>query len=116
GTIVLFSDGEDRGSDEATAVAAEAAQKAGVHVETVGVGTPAGAAVAGGVSPPPAAPAPGLGGLAWGIDLRLTTHNEDLPLAGALSTVAVLLLAAGAVLTVLRTGRLGCCRSPGPPP
>lgn len=127
GTIVLFSDGEDRGSDEATAVAAEAAQKAGVHVETVGVGTPAGATVAvddyrihtaldedtltaiaktSGGSYHPASDAAELDGIASGIDLRLTTHNEDLPLAGALSTVAVLLLAAGAVLTVLRTGRL----------
>jgi Ca-activated chloride channel homolog len=47
-----------------------------------------------------------LNGIASTIDLRLTTHNEDLPLAGAFSTLAVLLLAAGAVLTVLRTGRV----------
>jgi Ca-activated chloride channel homolog len=126
-TIVLFSDGEDRGSEDATAAAAGAAQKAGVHVETVGVGTAAGATVTvgeyrihtaldedtltaiaktSGGSYHPASDAAELDGIADGIDLRLTTHNEELPLAGAFSTVAVLLLAAGAILTVLRTGRL----------
>jgi Ca-activated chloride channel family protein len=126
-TIVLFSDGEDRGSDEATAIAAEAAEKAGVHVETVGVGTTAGTTVTvdkfrihtaldedtltaiaktTGGSYHPASDAAELDGIASTIDLRLTTHREDLPLAGAVTGVAVLLLAAGAVLTVLRTGRL----------
>jgi Ca-activated chloride channel family protein len=126
-TIVLFSDGEDHGSDEATAVAAEAAEKAGVHVETVGVGTTAGATVTvdkfrihtaldedtlsaiaktTGGSYHPASDATELNGIASTIDLRLTTHREDLPLAGAVTGFAVLLLVAGAVLTVLRTGRL----------
>ena len=54
----------------------------------------------------PASDAAELDGIASTIDLRLTTHREDLPLAGAVTGVAVLLLAAGAVLTVLRTGRL----------
>ena len=40
------------------------------------------------------------------IDLRLTVHDEDVPLAGAFTAFALLLLARGAVLTVLRTGRL----------
>jgi Ca-activated chloride channel family protein len=126
-TVVLFSDGEDRGSDEATAAAATAAQKAGVHVETVGVGTAAGGTVtvdgfkihtvldedtlAGiakttGGSYHPASDAAELDGIASTIDLRLTTHREDLPLAGAFTGFAILLLATGAVLTVLRTGRL----------
>ena len=126
-TIVLFSDGEDHGSDEATAVAAEAAERAGVHVETIGVGTTAGTTVTvdkfrihtaldqdtltaiartTGGSYHPASDAAELDGIASTIDLRLTTHREDLPLAGAVTGVAVLLLAAGAVLTVLRTGRL----------
>jgi Ca-activated chloride channel homolog len=126
-TIVLFSDGEDKASDDATAAAAGAAQKAGVHVETVGVGTTAGGTVTvdgfrihtaldedtltavaktSGGSYHPASDAAELNGIASGIDLRLTTHNEDLPLAGAFTTVALLLLAAGAILTVLRTGRL----------
>jgi Ca-activated chloride channel family protein len=126
-TIVLFSDGEDRGSDDAAAAAAEAAQKAGVHVETVGVGTTAGGTVTvdgfrirtaldedtltavaktSGGSYHPASDSAELDGIASGIDLRLTTHREDLPLAGAFTGFAVLLLVAGAVLTVLRTGRL----------
>jgi Ca-activated chloride channel family protein len=126
-TIVLFSDGEDKGSAEGTAAAAAAAQQAGVHVETVGVGTPAGATVTvdgyrirtaldedtlkavaatSGGSYHPASDAAELDGIAAGIDLRLTTHREDVPLAGGFTGVAVLLLAAGAVLTVLRTGRL----------
>jgi Ca-activated chloride channel homolog len=126
-TIVLFSDGEDKGPDEATTAAAEAAEKAGVHVETVGVGTTAGGTVTvdgfrirtvldedtlttvaktTGGSYHPASDAAELNGIADGIDLRLTTKNEDLPLAGAFTGLAVLLLVAGAVLTVLRTGRL----------
>jgi Ca-activated chloride channel homolog len=126
-TIVLFSDGEDRGSDDATAAAAGAAQKAGVHVEAVGVGTAGGATVSvdgyrihtaldedtlsaiaktSGGSYHPASDSAELDGIASTIDLRLTTHHEDLPLAGAFTTAAILLLAAGAILTVLRTGRL----------
>lgn len=126
-TIVLFSDGEDKAPDAATAAAAEAAEKAGVHVETVGVGTKAGGTVTvdgfrirtvldedtlttiaktSGGSYHPASDAAELNGIADGIDLRLTTHREDLPLAGAFTGLAVLLLVAGAILTVLRTGRL----------
>jgi Ca-activated chloride channel homolog len=126
-TIVLFSDGEDKGPDAATTAAAEAAEKAGVHVETVGVGTTEGGTVTvdgfrirtvldeetlttvaktTGGSYHPASDAAELDGIADGIDLRLTTHNEDLPLAGAFTGLAMLLLVAGAVLTVLRTGRL----------
>jgi Ca-activated chloride channel family protein len=126
-TIVLFSDGEDKASDEATAAAATAAQKAGVHVETVGVGTAAGGTVTvdgftihtvldedtltgiaktTGGSYHPASDAAELDGIASTIDLRLTTHREDLPLAGAFTGLAILLLATGAVLTVMRTGRL----------
>jgi Ca-activated chloride channel family protein len=126
-TIVLFSDGEDKAPDEATTAAAEAAQKAGVHVETVGVGTPEGGTVTvdgfrirtvldeetlttvaktTGGSYHPASDAAELDGIADGIDLRLTTKREDLPLAGAFTGLAMLLLVAGAVLTVLRTGRL----------
>jgi Ca-activated chloride channel family protein len=126
-TIVLFSDGEDEGDPDATATAAAAAQKAGVHIETVGVGTAAGATVevdgyrvrtaldadtlstlatTSGGSYHPATQAAELDGVASTIDLRLTTSREDLPLAGAFTGLAVLLLAAGGVLTVLRTGRL----------
>ncbi|MEX5635185.1 VWA domain-containing protein [Parafrankia sp. FMc2] len=152
-TIVLFSDGEDSGNGGTAGggasggsasggggtggaagpaggtaeAAATAAQAAGVHVETVGVGTAAGATVevdgyrlhtaldeetltgiarTTGGSYHPAGQASELDGVASAIDLRLTTHNEDLPLAGAFTAFALLLLAAGGVLTVLRTGRV----------
>ncbi|WP_018636484.1 VWA domain-containing protein [Parafrankia elaeagni] len=147
-TIVLFSDGEDSGNGGTASggagggggtggaagpaggtaeAAAIAAQAAGVHVETVGVGTAAGATVevdgyqlhtaldeetltgiarTTGGSYHPAEQASELDGVASAIDLRLTTHNEDLPLAGAFTAFALLLLAAGGVLTILRTGRV----------
>ncbi len=126
-TIVVFSDGEDRGGGAATEAAATAAQGAGVHVQTVGVGTTAGTTVevdgyrvrtaldeatlralaqTTGGAYHPAADAAELDRVASTIDLRLTTQQEDLPLAGAFAGLAVLLLAAGGVLTVLRTGRL----------
>ena len=44
-TIVLFGDGGDDGSADATTAAATAAQNAGVHIDTVGVGTAAGTTV-----------------------------------------------------------------------
>jgi Ca-activated chloride channel family protein len=126
-TIVLISDGEDRGSSGATEAAADGAQAAGVHVQTVGVGTAAGTTVdvdgyrlhtaldadtltaiaqTTGGSYHPVSDAAAVDGVASTINLRLTTHNEDLPLAGAFTGFAVLLLAAGAILTVLRTGRV----------
>jgi Ca-activated chloride channel family protein len=132
-TIVLFSDGGDGGADSAsggsadTAVAAEVAQKAGVHVDTVGVGTVAGTTVdvegyhlftgldeaalksisqATGGTYHPASDAGELNGIASSINLRLTVTNQPLPLAGAFIALALVLLAAGAVLTVARTGRV----------
>ncbi|BEP16362.1 hypothetical protein acdb102_46730 [Acidothermaceae bacterium B102] len=126
-TVVLFSDGEDRGSTDATEAAADGAEAAGVHVETVGVGTSAGTTVdvggyrvhtaldqdtltaiakTSGGSYHPASDASELDGVAKTINLRLTTHHEDLPLAGAFTGLAIALLIAGAALTVLRTGRV----------
>jgi len=147
-TIVLFSDGGDSGSGSSsgsgsgtggssgggaagagtnTSAAAAVAQKAGVHVDTIGVGTAAGTTVdvegyhlftgldeatlkaisqtTGGIYHP-ASDAKELNGIASSIDLRLTVSNEPLPLAGALIALALALLAAGAVLTVIRTGRV----------
>ncbi|MCW2538941.1 MAG: von Willebrand factor type [Frankiales bacterium] len=126
-TIVLFSDGGDEGSADATTAAATAAQTAGVHIETVGVGTSGGATVevdgyriqtaldedtltdiakTTGGSYHPASDTAELDGIASTINLRLTTHNQPLPLAGAFTAFAIALLAAGATLTVLRTGRI----------
>jgi Ca-activated chloride channel family protein len=138
-TIVLFSDGQDGGDSGAsgssasaglsadTATAAAVAEKAGVHVDTVGVGTVAGTTVdvegyhlftglneatlksisqttAGTYHP--ASTASELDGIASSINLRLTVANQPLPLAGAFIAFALALLVAGAVLTVARTGRV----------
>jgi Ca-activated chloride channel homolog len=129
-TIVLFSDGEDQGgfggSDAATA-AATIAQNAGVHIEAVGVGTADGAIVesdgyqlhtaldaeqlnavarATGGHYRPASNSEQLDDIASTIDLRLTVAKQDVPLAGGFIAVALVLLAVGALLTGVRTGRL----------
>jgi Ca-activated chloride channel family protein len=144
-TIVLFSDGQNGGGanadgtggsadsgasggdDAVTAAAAATAEKAGVHIDTVGVGTTAGTTVdvdgfhlftaldaaslmsisqATGGAYHPASDASELNGIASSINLRLTVTNQPLPLAGALIALALVLLAAGGVLTVARTGRV----------
>jgi Ca-activated chloride channel family protein len=142
-TIVLFSDGGDSGGGVSsgsgpsgaggagagtdTSAAAMIAQRAGVHVDTVGVGTAAGTTVdvegyhlftglddanlkaisrATGGTYHPASDASELNGIASSIDLRLTVTNQPLPLAGAFIALALVLLAAGAVLTLTRTGRV----------
>jgi Ca-activated chloride channel family protein len=135
-TIVLFSDGQDEdgpaggsasGTSTTAGPAAAAAEKAGVHVDTVGVGTVAGTTVdvdgyhlftaldaaalksisqATAGSYHPAANAGQLNGIASSINLRLTVTHEPLPLAGAFIAFAIVLLAAGAVLTITRSGRV----------
>jgi Ca-activated chloride channel family protein len=134
-TIVLFSDGQDQAGASSTATgtdtgadeAAAVAERAGVHIDTVGVGTTAGTTVdvdgyhlftaldaatlrsisqATGGTYHPASDAGELDGLASSINLRLTVTNEPLPLAGAFIALALALLAAGAVLTVIRSGRV----------
>ena len=113
--------------DASAAAAAAAAQKAGVHIDTVGVGTTAGTTVdvdgfhlftaldpalltsisqATGGTYHPASDASELDGIASSINLRLTVTRQPLPLAGAFIALALVLLAAGAVLTVTRTGRV----------
>jgi Ca-activated chloride channel homolog len=137
-TIVLFSDGQDGGAASGaagstaaagpdTASAAAVAAKAGVHIDTVGVGTATGTTLnvdgyhlftaldatslkslsqATGGSYHPASDASQLDGIASSINLRLTVNRQPVPLAGALILLALVLLAAGAVLTVARTGRV----------
>jgi Ca-activated chloride channel family protein len=139
-TIVLFSDGQDEGgatsgggatadpgADPGAGAAASVAQQAGVHIDTVGVGTTAGTTVdvdgyhlftaldpatltsisrATGGAYHPASTASELDGIASSINLRLTVTKEPLPLAGAFIALALALLAAGAVLTVTRSGRV----------
>ena len=129
-TIVLFSDGEDTGGEtagEAATAAATIAQNAGIHIETVGVGTASGTTVevegfrlhtaldeemltalaqstGGGYHP--ASDTAQLDGVADRIDLRLTVAKQDVPLAGGFIAVALALLGVGALLTGVRTGRL----------
>jgi Ca-activated chloride channel family protein len=110
-----------------TDTAAAVAEQAEVHIDTVGVGTTAGTTVdadgyhlftgldeatlksiaqATGGSYHAASNASELNGIASSINLRLTVTNQPLPLAGAVIALALLFLAAGAVLTVARTGRV----------
>jgi Ca-activated chloride channel family protein len=126
-TIVLFSDGEDQGGSDAVSAAATIAQNAGVHIEAVGVGTADGTAVeidgyqlhtaldteqltaiakATGGTYHHASETGQLDDIASTIDLRLTVAKQDVPLAGGFIAVALPLLAAGALLTGVRTGRL----------
>jgi Ca-activated chloride channel family protein len=129
-TIVLFSDGEDQGGtggSDAVSAAATIAQNAGVHIEAVGVGTADGTTVevdgyslhtaldteqltaiaqATGGTYHRASETEQLDDIASTIDLRLTVAKQDVPLAGGFIAVALALLAAGALLTGVRTGRL----------
>jgi Ca-activated chloride channel family protein len=126
-TIVLFSDGEDEGGADAVSAAATIAQNAGVHIEAIGVGTADGTTVeidgyslhtaldteqltaiarATGGHYYLASDAEQLDDIASTIDLRLTVAKQDVPLAGGFIAVALMLLAVGALLTGVRTGRL----------
>jgi Ca-activated chloride channel homolog len=121
------SGGGSGGAGTTTSAAAAVAQKAGVHVDTVGVGTATGTTVdvegyhlftgldeatlksisqTTGGTYHPASDAKELNGIASSINLRLTVTHQPLPLAGAFIALALVLLAAGAVLTVAGTGRV----------
>jgi Ca-activated chloride channel family protein len=126
-TIVLFSDGQDESGTDAVSAAATIAQNAGVHIEAVGVGTADGTTVeidgyslhtaldteqltaiaqATGGHYHPASDAEQLDDIASTIDVRLTVAKQDVPLAGGFIAVALMVLAVGALLTGVRTGRL----------
>jgi Ca-activated chloride channel family protein len=126
-TIVIFSDGQDEGAASVTARATAAAERAGVRIDTVGVGTTAGTTVdvdgyhlftalepgtlksiaqATRGTYHPASDAGQLDGIASTIKLRLTITSQRLPLAGAFIALALVFLAAGSVLTVVRSGRV----------
>jgi Ca-activated chloride channel family protein len=125
-TIVLLSDGENTGGPDAVA-AAELAAAAGVHIETVGVGTVAGTTIevdgyqlvtaldedlltqiaettAG--SYHRAGDAKALDQIYRSLDLRITTKPELVELTGAAVGVAVLLLTIGGVLMITWFGRI----------
>jgi Ca-activated chloride channel family protein len=126
-TIVIFSDGQDESPASATATATAAAEKAGVRIDTVGIGSTAGTTVdvdgyhlftaldpgalrsiarATRGAYYPASDAGQLDRIASTIKLRLTVTSQRLPLAGAFIALAMVLLAAGSVLTVVRSGRV----------
>jgi Ca-activated chloride channel homolog len=126
-TIVMFSDGQDQGQGVSASVATAVAEKAGVHVDTVGVGTAIGATIdvdgyhlftaldedtlkqiaqTTGGTYHPASTASQLNGVASTIDLRLTVTHERLPLAGIFIAVAMALLAVGGLLTIAGSGRV----------
>jgi Ca-activated chloride channel family protein len=125
-TIVLLSDGEDTGGPDAVAAAGLAA-KAGVRIETVGVGTVEGATVevdgyqvatslneelltevarttAG--SYHRADNAQALHDVYQSLDLRLTTERKPVELTGAAAALAVLLLSIGGILMTTWFGRI----------
>ena len=125
-TIVVFSDGEETGGPDVETAAGLAAA-AGVRIQTVGVGTPGGAAVevdgyrlttaldetlltavaqVSGGSYHPAGDAAALADTTGGIDLRLTTTSEAVELTAPFAGAALLLLAIGALLSTRWHGRI----------
>jgi Ca-activated chloride channel homolog len=125
-TIVVLSDGEDTGGPDAVG-AAELAAGAGVHVETIGVGTLAATTVdvdgyqvataldeqlltqiaetANG-SYHRAGDAQALRAVYRSLDLRITAKDEAVELTGAAVGIAVLLLTAGGLLMINWFGRI----------
>jgi Ca-activated chloride channel family protein len=125
-TIVLLSDGEDTGGPDAVA-AAELAAAAGVHIETIGVGTVQGTTievdgfqVATALNEEllsqvaetttgsyhRAEDAEALGAIYRTLDLRITTKDELLELTGVAVGIAVLLLTIGGLLMINWFGRI----------
>lgn len=125
-TIVLLSDGEDTGGPDALA-AAQLAADAGVHIETVGVGTVAGTTIevdgfqvataldedlltqiaqSTNGSYHRAADAQSLDTIYRSLDLRITAKPELLELTGAVVGAAVLLLTIGGLLMISWYGRI----------
>jgi Ca-activated chloride channel family protein len=125
-TIVLLSDGEDTGGPDAVA-AARLAADAGVHIETVGVGTVEGTTVE--VKGYRVATAlneelltevaqtttgsyhraentEALRDVYRSLDLRLTTERKPVELTGAAAAIAVLLLTVGGLLMTTWFGRI----------
>ncbi|GAA4443496.1 VWA domain-containing protein [Phytohabitans houttuyneae] len=125
-TIVLLSDGEDTGGPDAVA-AAELAATAGVHIETVGVGTVEGATIevdgfqmatslneelltavaetASG-SYHRAQDAQSLNDVYDSLDLRITTEDKLVELTAAAVGIALLLLTIGGLLMITWFGRI----------
>ena len=125
-TIVLLSDGEDTGGPDAVA-AAELAATAGVHIETIGIGTVNGTIievdgfqVATALNEEllaeiaemttgsyhRAEDAEALGAIYKSLDLRITIEDEFIELTSVIVAIAVLLLTVGALLMINWFGRI----------
>jgi Ca-activated chloride channel family protein len=125
-TIVLLSDGEDTGGPDAVA-AAELAATAGVHIETIGIGTVDGAIievdgfqVATALNEEllveiaelttgsyhRAEDAESLGTIYKSLDLRITIEDEFVELTSVIVAIALLLLTVGALLMINWFGRI----------
>ena len=125
-TIVVISDGEDTGGPDAVA-AAELAATAGVHIETIGVGTVQGTTIevdgyqmatalneelltqvaeAASGHYHQAASAESLNQVYKTLNLRITTKDEFVELTGAVVAFALLLLTVGGLLMVNWFGRI----------
>jgi Ca-activated chloride channel family protein len=126
-TIVLLSDGDDNTGGETAVTAAGLAAKAGVRIETVGVGTVDGATVeVDGVQRATALNedlltqiaqttaagyhraenAQALHDVYQNLDLRLTVQRKPVELSGAAAALAVLLLTIGGILMTTWFGRI----------
>lgn len=125
-TIVLLSDGEDTGGTDAVA-AAELAASAGVHIETIGVGTAEGTTIESegfqlatalnedlltevaettSGSYHRADDAQALSTIYQSLDLRMTTQDESIELTGLAVGIAILLLTIGGLLMINWFGRI----------
>jgi Ca-activated chloride channel homolog len=125
-TIVLLSDGEDTGGPDALA-AAELAADAGVHIETIGIGTVQGTTikvdgyeVATALNEDlltqiadtttgsyhRAEDAAALNAVYKSLNLRITVQDQALELTGATVVLALLLLTAGGALMINWYGRI----------
>jgi Ca-activated chloride channel homolog len=125
-TIVLLTDGEDTGGPDVLA-AAELASNAGVHIQTVGVGTVDGSTVdidgyqvstalneelltqiaaSTGGAYHRAQDAGALDAAYRDLDLRTTIEPQPIELTGPVVAFALLLLVAGAALTIHWFGRI----------
>ena len=125
-TVVLLSDGEETSRPDPVAVA-QVASVAGVHVDTIGIGTSAGtvvqingfsvataldsdlleqvASVTDG-SYHEAADAAGLAAISKSIDLRFKIVSQHTEVTGLFAAAGAVLLMAGALLSVLWFGRV----------
>jgi len=126
-SVVVLSDGEDTGDPAQAEAAADLAAAAGVRIQTVGVGTTAGATVqvegyqlatklneqvlrgladATGGTYLTAGDPGALAASTRSIDLKLTSRKEPVELTGPVAGLALLLLAAGALLMIRWHGRI----------